>query len=124
MTREKIDRITINPLIQAGKAVIKGTRITVDFLIDLIRNNWSLNQLLENYPSLKQEDIIAAIDYTIQQYSEIIKDILQEWNEISEENFLQKAKNGDHEDAENDAICMKQCLLEKDRLLQKREVFV
>lgn len=121
MTQKKFDQIVVDPLIQSGKATIKGTRITVNFLIDLIRNNWSKEQLLENYPSLKKEDILTAIDYSIEQYSEIINDILLKWNETSEDLFLQKAKDGQYENAENDAICLKQCLLEREKLILKRE---
>ena len=63
-------RIVIDPEILAGKPVIKGTRISVDFILELLANGWSYEQILENYPQLKKEDILAAIAYSY----EIIKE--------------------------------------------------
>jgi len=63
-------RIVIAPEILAGKPVIKGTRISVDFILELLANGWSYEQILENYPQLKKEDILAAIAYSY----EIIKE--------------------------------------------------
>ena len=57
------DRIEFNPKILAGKAIIKGTRISVEFLLELLANGWSHETILENYPQLSQEDILAALDY-------------------------------------------------------------
>jgi uncharacterized protein (DUF433 family) len=63
-------RIVIDPEILAGKPVIKGTRISVDFILELLANGWSYEQILKNYPQLKKEDILAAIAYSY----EIIKE--------------------------------------------------
>jgi len=63
-------RIVIDPEILAGKPVIKGTRISVDFILELLANGWSYEQILNNYPQLKKEDILAAIAYSY----EIIKE--------------------------------------------------
>jgi len=57
------DRITIDPKIVAGKPVIKGTRLTVDFIIDLLAAGWTYEEILENYPQLEREDITAALKY-------------------------------------------------------------
>lgn len=57
------DRIIINPEILAGKPVIKGTRIAVEFILDLLANGWTHETILENYPQLKKEDLIAALRY-------------------------------------------------------------
>ena len=46
-----------------GKPVIKGTRIPVYLILELITNGWSFDDILENYPQLKKEDILAAIAY-------------------------------------------------------------
>ena len=59
------ERIIINPEILVGKPVIKGTRISVEFLLELLANGWSYEQILENYPQLKKEDILAAIQYSL-----------------------------------------------------------
>ncbi len=57
------NRIIIDPKILVGKPIIRGTRIAVEFLIDLLTEGWSNQQILENYPHLKQEDIAACLRY-------------------------------------------------------------
>ena len=57
------ERIEINPKILSGKAIIKGTRIAVEFLLELLANDWTYEMILENYPQLTKADILAAIDY-------------------------------------------------------------
>lgn len=64
------ERIIINPEILVGKPVIKGTRISVEFILELLANGWSYEQILENYPQLKKEDILATIQYSL----DILKD--------------------------------------------------
>lgn len=56
-------RITINPEILAGKPIIKGTRISVEFILELLANGWTDEEIMENYPQLKKEDIQAALRY-------------------------------------------------------------
>lgn len=56
-------RIEINPEILAGKPVIKGTRLSVDFIIDLLAQGWSQDDILRNYPGLTREDIQACLGY-------------------------------------------------------------
>ena len=63
MTEEWKDRITFNPNILAGKPIIKGTRIAVEFILDLLANGWTTENILKNYPQLKKEDITAALKY-------------------------------------------------------------
>lgn len=58
------ERIEINPKILAGKPVIKGTRLAVEFILELLGNGWSITQILENYPGITQEDIDACFAYT------------------------------------------------------------
>ena len=65
-----LNRIEINPRKVGGKPVIKGTRIPVYLILELIANGWSFKDILENYPQLKKEDILAAIAYA----SKILKD--------------------------------------------------
>ncbi len=55
--------IEINPEVSGGKPVIKGTRITVEFILELLANGWSYEDILENYPQITKEDILDAIDY-------------------------------------------------------------
>ena len=63
-------RIILNQDILAGKPVIKGTRIAVEFILDLLANGWTTEQILENYPQLKKEDILAVLKYAAEILSE------------------------------------------------------
>jgi uncharacterized protein (DUF433 family) len=56
-------RITIDPKVLAGKPVVRGTRISVAFILDLLANGWTIEEILENYPQLEREDVIAALKY-------------------------------------------------------------
>lgn len=58
------DRITIDPAILVGKPVIKGTRLAVEFIIDLLAQGWSESEILRNYPGITTEDIRACLMYT------------------------------------------------------------
>ncbi len=60
---ELADRITIDPEIMVGKPVIKGTRITVQLIVQLLANGMTEAEILEDYPDLKKEDIKAALLY-------------------------------------------------------------
>jgi uncharacterized protein (DUF433 family) len=57
------DRITIDPNVLVGKPVIKGTRIAVEFIVELLAEGWAHEQILKNYPHLTTEDIQAALHY-------------------------------------------------------------
>ncbi len=57
------ERITVDPSICHGKACIKGTRILVSVILDNLAANISPNEIIASYPSLKREDIQAAVAY-------------------------------------------------------------
>jgi uncharacterized protein (DUF433 family) len=57
------DRITTDPGLMGGKPVVKGTRLTVELIIDLLANGTSEVELLRNYPRLVPEDIRACLAY-------------------------------------------------------------
>ncbi|MBI3950200.1 MAG: DUF433 domain-containing protein [Acidobacteria bacterium] len=57
------DHITIDPAILVGKPVIKGTRLAVEFIVDLLAQGWSEADILRNYPGLTREDIQACLTY-------------------------------------------------------------
>ena len=57
------DHIESNPDIMLGKQVIKGTRITVELLLRKLADGYESEEILEMYPHLKSEDILAAIIY-------------------------------------------------------------
>jgi uncharacterized protein (DUF433 family) len=58
-----LDRISVNPNICFGKPCIKGTRIWVSLLLDMMANGMSADEIISEYPHLKHEDIQAAIAY-------------------------------------------------------------
>lgn len=58
-----LNRISINPEVCFGKPCIKGTRIWVSLLLDLLSEGTTIKEILEDYPHLKEEDILAAIAY-------------------------------------------------------------
>ena len=57
------ERIIIDPEILVGKPVIKGTRVAVEFIVGLLAEGWSEQDILDNYPGLTGEDIKACLGY-------------------------------------------------------------
>jgi len=57
------NRIVVDPKIMGGKPVIKGTRIPVYFILELLSNGWSIDDILREYPHLSREDVLVAIKY-------------------------------------------------------------
>jgi uncharacterized protein (DUF433 family) len=57
------ERIIVDPEILAGKPVIRGTRLAVEFILELLAADQSEDQILENYPGLTREDILACLAY-------------------------------------------------------------
>jgi uncharacterized protein (DUF433 family) len=57
------DRITADPKILVGKPIVRGTRLSVEFIIDLLASRWTEQQILDNYPILVPEDIEACLHY-------------------------------------------------------------
>lgn len=56
------DRITVEPEVCHGRACIKGTRIMVSVILDNLAAGLDKNEILNDYPSLREEDIQAAIN--------------------------------------------------------------
>ena len=56
-------RITVDPLVCHGKACIKGTRVMASVILDNLAGGIATEEILKSYPSLKPEDIKAAISY-------------------------------------------------------------
>jgi len=57
------ERIIVDPEIMAGKPVIRGTRLAVEFILELLAAGQSENEILSNYPGLTKEDILACLSY-------------------------------------------------------------
>jgi uncharacterized protein (DUF433 family) len=60
---ELLDRITVDPDVLFGKPIIRGTRIPVYFIVELVANGIATDEILKEYPRLKEEDIKAALLY-------------------------------------------------------------
>ena len=57
------ERIVVDPDILAGKPVIRGSRLAVEFILDLLAAGQSEQKILTNYPGLTQDDILACLSY-------------------------------------------------------------
>jgi len=60
------ERLTIDPGILSGKPVIRNSRIAAELIIDLFSRGMSEAEILENYPGLDREDILACLAYASQ----------------------------------------------------------
>jgi len=64
MTQEELlQRVTVDPEVCAGKPCIRGTRIYIAVILDALAEGLSPTEIVDHYPSLKQEDIRAAVAY-------------------------------------------------------------
>ena len=59
----KFDRITFNPEIMGGRACIRGMRITVSLVLNLVANGMASSEIVEAYPYLETEDIQQSLQY-------------------------------------------------------------
>jgi uncharacterized protein (DUF433 family) len=57
------DRIVLDPKILVGKPVVKGTRISVELVIDLLSSGWTYEQIVGSYPNITVDDIRACLAY-------------------------------------------------------------
>lgn len=63
---ELLDRIESDPEVMLGKPVIRGTRITVEILLEKLSGGASVEDLLSDYPRLEREDVLASLAYARQ----------------------------------------------------------
>ncbi len=59
-----LQRIEVNPRIIAGKPVVKGTRISVALVLNLLAKGYTVARILQAYPNLTKPDVLAAIQYS------------------------------------------------------------
>lgn len=59
--QELLTRITINPKVLVGKPVIRGTRLSVEFILNLLAHGAAVDEIIKEYQGLKVEDIRACI---------------------------------------------------------------
>lgn len=58
-----IERITADPKILGGKPILRGTRISVEFILELLASGATIDEILQDYPHLMREDIQACLAY-------------------------------------------------------------
>jgi uncharacterized protein (DUF433 family) len=64
------NHIEVNPDVLVGKPVIKGTRVSVELILDRLADGWSKETILESYPHLTEEDILAALSFAAELFKE------------------------------------------------------
>ena len=61
----EMQKIVSNPKVMMGKPVVSGTRITVEHVLEELSHGRSIDQLLEAYPTLTKDGILASLDYVV-----------------------------------------------------------
>jgi len=71
-----MERIVFDQNILKGKPIIKGTRISVEFILELLSSGMDYEEIVEEYPHLKKEDILSALNYAAKtiKHEEVITD--------------------------------------------------
>ena len=71
-----MEKIEFDQNILKGKPIIKGTRISVEFILELLSSGMTHEEILKEYPHLKKDDILSALDYAVKiiKHEEIITD--------------------------------------------------
>jgi uncharacterized protein (DUF433 family) len=57
------DRITLDAAVLAGKPVVRGSRLAVDFIVGLLGQGWTEADILRNYPGITHDNIAACLQY-------------------------------------------------------------
>ena len=60
---EAVERIVLSPEVLAGKPVVRGTRLSVELIVGLLGQGWSEEQVLDSYPQLVHDDVVACLRY-------------------------------------------------------------
>lgn len=58
-------QIVHDPRVLGGKLVISGTRISVQLILEKLRDGWTIETLLDDYPQLTRLQVVAALDYAV-----------------------------------------------------------
>ncbi|MEX0714534.1 MAG: DUF433 domain-containing protein [Pirellulales bacterium] len=67
---DRHDRIIIDPKVLTGKPIVKGTRLSVEFILELLGERWTHEQILKSYPQLTEEDIWAVLQYAAEVFKQ------------------------------------------------------
>lgn len=72
MSPSLLERITIEPGKCGGRPCIRGTRMRVSDVLELLANGAPMDEVLEDYPTLEREDILAALSYAAMHMSHAV----------------------------------------------------
>lgn len=64
------DRIEQKPEVLVGKPVIKGTRLSVEYIVELLADDWSIDEILESWTHISREDVLACLHYAGERVNE------------------------------------------------------
>ena len=64
------DRIEVNPDVLVGKPIIKGTRISVELIMDRMAVGWTMENVRAAYPHISREDVLAALSFASELFKE------------------------------------------------------
>ena len=57
------ERVELTPEVLAGKPVVKGTRLSVQLILELLADGWSTEEILDQYPTLTRDGVLACLRY-------------------------------------------------------------
>lgn len=69
--QQLIERIVLDPAVMVGKPIIKGTRLTVDYVLNLLAHGATTAEILEEYDGLTEKDIQACLLFATKSLKEI-----------------------------------------------------
>ena len=72
MTKERLTRITIDDAQCGGRPCIRGMRIRVTDILELLSAGASIEEILQDYPGLEREDVLASIEYAAHQTDHVV----------------------------------------------------
>ncbi|MCU0391334.1 MAG: DUF433 domain-containing protein [Thermoflexibacter sp.] len=82
------DYIISNPAVMLGKPVIKGTRITVELIMEKIANDIPMEEILESHPHITRKQVLACVQYALETIkNEVVYTLQEESDNYQENNF-------------------------------------
>ena len=63
-------QIEVNATVLVGQPIIKGTRISVELILDRVADGWTMEDVLAAYPPISREDVLAALSFASEVFKE------------------------------------------------------
>jgi len=79
-----LERITVNPKVMVGKPVIRGTRLTVEYILNLLAHGAAMQEILQEYQGLTYEDIQACILFASKALESTVFMPLAHWPQVKD----------------------------------------